>query len=65
MQTESWELKDGAVLSVESVAKIAEALKALSAYTCILCEEPDDENPAALLHLVQQGLNEVDNLFNY
>ena len=54
-------LKEGAVLNVEDVAKIACALKSLAVYTSMACEEED--SPEELREIVDQGLDSINNLF--
>lgn len=54
-------LKEGAVLNIEDVAKIACALKSLAVYTSMACEEED--SPEELREIVDQGLDSINNLF--
>jgi hypothetical protein len=60
-EEDSWKLKDGAKLNVEDVAKIACALKSLSAYTILACAEQD--SPKDLEEIVDDGLQAIENLF--
>ncbi len=61
MIDENWKLKEGAELNVEDVAKIACALKSLSAYTTLACAEQD--SPEDLEEIVNDGMNSIENLF--
>ena len=61
MIDENWKLKEGAELNVEDVAKIACALKSLSAYTILACAEQD--SPEDLEEIVNDGMNSIENLF--
>jgi aryl carrier-like protein len=54
-------LKEGAVLNIEDVARIACALKSLAVYTSLVCEQED--SPDELRELVDQGLDSINNLF--
>ncbi len=54
-------LKDGAELNVEDVARIACALKSLSVYTSLACEEED--SPDELREIVDRGLQSINKLF--
>lgn len=54
-------LKEGAMLKLDDVAKIACALKSLAVYTSMACEQED--SPDELRVLVDQGLKSIDNLF--
>ncbi len=61
MIDENWKLKEGAELNVEDVAKIACALKSLSAYTTLACAEQD--SPEDLEEIVNDGMDSIENLF--
>ena len=61
MIDENWKLKEGAELNVEDVAKIACALKSLSAYTILACAEQD--SPEDLEEIVNDGMDSIENLF--
>jgi hypothetical protein len=61
MTDKLWKLKAGAKLDAEEVAKIACALKSLSAYTSMACDS--DENPEELKELVDEGLQAIENIF--
>lgn len=61
MKDVNWKVKDGADLSAENVAKIACALKSLAVYTSMACA--DDESPAELREVVEQGLQTIDEIF--
>ena len=54
-------LKEGASLNVEDVAKIACALKSLAVYTAMVCDE--EENPAELKKIVEDGIDAMHRLF--
>lgn len=54
-------LKEGAELNVEDVARIACALKSLSVYTSLACEEED--SPDELREIVDRGLQSINKLF--
>ena len=54
-------LKEGAVLNIEDVTRIACALKSLAVYTSLVCEQED--SPDELRELVDQGLDSINNLF--
>lgn len=60
---QNWKLKEGVQLDIDEVAKIACALKSLSVYTSMLCEQED--SPAELESTVQEGLDAIDRLFDY
>ncbi|MCW8928799.1 MAG: hypothetical protein OQL19_01020 [Gammaproteobacteria bacterium] len=62
MSEENWQLKEGAELNLEDVAKIACALKSLSAYTMLACAEED--SPEELEGIVDEGLDAIHNLFD-
>lgn len=62
MSEENWQLKEGAELNLEDVAKIACALKSLSAYTTLACAE--EESPDELEKIVDEGLESINNLFD-
>jgi hypothetical protein len=55
-------LKEGAELNVEDVARIACALKSLSVYTSLACEEED--SPDELREIVDRGLQSINKLFD-
>ncbi len=57
-----WKLKEGAELNVEDVAKIACALKSLSAYTTLVCAEED--SPEDLEQIVNEGMDAMEKLFD-
>ncbi|MEE9493179.1 MAG: hypothetical protein V3W04_07365 [Gammaproteobacteria bacterium] len=61
MDTPEIKLKAGAELNIDDVARIACALKSLSAYTAMICEEEDC--PEGLEETVNDGLKSIDNLF--
>jgi len=61
MTDKVWKLKQGASLDPEEVAKIACALKSLSAYTSMACD--NDDNPEDLQQLVDEGLKAIENIF--
>lgn len=58
-----WKLKEGVELDLGDVAKIACALKSLSVYAAVACEE--DENPKELEETVREGLEAIDRIFDY
>ncbi len=62
MSEGNWKLKDGAELNIDEVAKIACALKSLSAYTTLACAE--DESPEDLEDIVDEGLEAIEKLFD-
>ena len=62
MSDENWKLKEGAELNIDDVAKIACALKSLSAYTTLACA--DEESPDDLEVIVDEGLDAISNLFD-
>ena len=62
MSEENWKLKEGAELNIEDVAKIACALKSLSAYTTLACA--DDDSPEDLEGIVDEGLDAINKLFD-
>ncbi len=62
MSDEIWKLKEGAELNIDDVAKIACALKSLSAYTTLACA--DEESPDDLEVIVDEGLDAISNLFD-
>ena len=62
MSDENWKLKEGAELNIDDVAKIACALKSLSAYTTLACA--DEESPDDLEAIVDEGLDAISNLFD-
>ncbi len=61
MTDENWKLKDGAELNVDDVAKIACALKSLSAYTTLVCAEED--SPEDLEQIVKEGMEAMEKMF--
>jgi len=61
IDSEIWQLKEGAELNIDDVAKIACALKSLSAYTILACAEED--SPDDLEKIVDEGMDAIDNLF--
>ena len=61
MTDENWKLKDGAELNVDDVAKIACALKSLSAYTTMVCAEED--SPEDLEQIVNEGMEAMEKIF--
>ena len=61
MNDENWKLKDGAELNVDDVAKIACALKSLSAYTTLVCAEED--SPEDLEQIVKEGMDAMEKMF--
>ncbi|MCU7799898.1 MAG: hypothetical protein KZQ70_07075 [gamma proteobacterium symbiont of Lucinoma myriamae] len=62
MSDEDWKLKEGAELNIDDVAKIACALKSLSAYTTLACA--DEDSPEDLEVIVDEGLDAISNLFD-
>lgn len=58
-------LKPGVTLDgeIEKIAKIACALKSLAVYTALACEHEDD--PKELEDLVDEGLEAIDDIFDY
>ena len=61
MTDANWKLKDGAELNVDDVAKIACALKSLSAYTTLVCAEED--SPEDLEQIVKEGMEAMEKMF--
>ncbi len=61
MTDANWKLKDGAELNVDDVAKIACALKSLSAYTTMVCAEED--SPEDLEQIVNEGMEAMEKIF--
>ena len=61
MNNKNWTLNEGVEINVEDVAKIACALKSLSAYTTLVCAE--DDSPEDLESIVNEGLETIDKLF--
>lgn len=62
--SETWALKEGVVMSQETIAevvKMACALKSLSAYTSMACE--DEDAPADLQVVVDEGLDAMQKIF--
>ncbi len=57
-----WKLRDGAELNVDDVAKIACALKSLSAYTTLACAEED--SPEDLDEIVNEGMDAIEKIFD-
>lgn len=63
MNEKIWKLKEGVSLDTEEVAKIACALKSLSIYTALACE--NDSNPPELREVVDEGLAAMNRLFDH
>ncbi len=61
MTDANWKLKDGAELNIDDVAKIACALKSLSAYTTLVCAEED--SPEDLEQIVNEGMEAMERIF--
>ncbi len=61
MTDANWKLKDGAELNIDDVAKIACALKSLSAYTTLVCAEED--SPEDLEQIVNEGMEAMEKIF--
>lgn len=64
--SETWKLKEGVVMNQEvtaEVVKMACALKSLSAYTSMACE--DDDAPADLQSIVDEGLEAMQKIFEW
>ena len=61
MSDTNWKLKAGAELNADNVAKIACALKSLSAYTTMACAEED--SPEDLEELVKEGMDAIEKIF--
>ena len=64
--SEIWKLKEGVVMSqetTEEVVKLACALKTLSAYTSMACE--DEDAPADLQSIVDEGLTAMQKIFDW
>ncbi len=61
MTDANWKLKDGAELNVDDVAKIACALKSLSAYSTLVCAEED--SPEDLEQIVKEGMEAMEKIF--
>jgi hypothetical protein len=64
MTEKMWKLQPGVQMNDETadqVAKIACALKSLSAYTTLACE--DEDAPADLKAIVDEGLEAMQKLF--
>ncbi len=61
MSNENWKLKEGVEINIDDVAKIACALKSLSAYTTLACAEED--SPDDLDAIVEEGLDAMNNIF--
>ncbi|MDD5404342.1 MAG: hypothetical protein PHZ14_07355 [Sulfuricella sp.] len=62
---ETWKLRSGIDMSPEAaaeVAKIACALKSLSAYTSLVCES-DEDAPSDLQSIVDEGLEAMQKIF--
>ena len=57
-----WKLRDGVKLNVDDVAKIACALKSLSAYTILACAEED--SPEDLDEIVNEGMDAIEKIFD-
>lgn len=62
MESPEIKLKEGVELNIEDVAKIACALKSLSAYTTLACAEED--SPEELEEVVNEGLEALQRLFD-
>jgi len=63
--SEIWKLQKGVDMSPEAaaeVAKIACALKSLSAYTSMVCENEEDA-PSDLQAIVDEGLEAMQKIF--
>jgi hypothetical protein len=63
---EIWTLKEGVTMSPETTAevvKMACALKSLSAYTSMACE--DEGAPSDLQILVDEGLDAMQKIFEW
>jgi len=66
MTTKMWSLKEGVNIDAdeaEQVAKIACALKSLAIYTAMACD--NDDNPAELREVVDEGMAAMDKLFDH
>jgi hypothetical protein len=64
--SEIWKLKEGVVMSQETTAevvKMACALKTLSAYTSMACE--DEDAPEDLQTIVDEGLASLQKIFEW
>jgi hypothetical protein len=64
--SEIWKLKEGVVMSQEAtneVVKMACALKSLSAYTSMACE--DEDAPSDLQSIVDEGLTAMQKIFEW
>jgi hypothetical protein len=64
--SEIWKLKEGVVMSQEATAdvvKMACALKSLSAYSSMACE--DEDAPADLQAIVDEGLTSMQKIFEW
>ncbi len=64
--SETWKLKEGVVMSDEAsaeVVKMACALKSLSAYTSMACE--DEDAPSDLQGIVDEGLEAMQKIFEW
>ena len=61
MLENNWKVKEGVELDIKDVAKIACALKALSAYTTLVCAE--DESPEDLEDIVNEGMDAIEKIF--
>lgn len=62
---DTWKLQKGVVMTPEvaqEVAKMACALKSLSAYTSMVCENGDDA-PPDLQTTVEEGLDAMQKIF--
>ena len=62
MSESPWKQKEGVELDIEDVAKIACALKSLSAYTTLACAEQD--SPSDLEEIVNEGLDAIEKIFD-
>lgn len=66
MEKKNWTLQDGIEMdatTANEVAKIACALKSLSAYAALAYEQ--DDVPAELQPLVDEGLEAMQNIFKW
>ena len=64
MTEQNWTLKqDISQVDPEDLAKIACALKSLSIYTSLVCDQED--SPEDLEQIVNDGLEAMERVFNY
>ena len=63
MSDKMWKLREGVTLEAEDVAKIACALKSLSIYTALACE--DEDSPEELREVVDEGLAAMNKIFDH